>query len=168
MHSRLAIPLFVGADWLSQLLGYAIEHRVCVRTSCTTCGAMPFRTALWEAAERADAKSPVDAVARQLSVLPTAHAESLRMVLHEMFRRVGRVELDRLSISFADSPAGLEYERMKAHAEGDALRRQQHADANDPEKVEAARARKKAERQDRHAKRLAAKAVRDAERRGDA
>lgn len=161
MHDSLRIPLFEGSAWLSDLLAYAAEQRVCTRTNCTTCGATSFRQALWRAAEWSNPSEPVDAILQQLRSM-VAPSEGLRLVLYEVYRRGGQNGLEDLQSGFADTPAAREYSTMKAHFVASIARRQRHSHSNDPEKVAAARAAKKADRATRHQERLAAKAARDA------
>lgn len=86
--------------------------------------------------------------------------DALRLVLYEIYRHLGPVELDRLASTLAGAPARAEYLAMVEHSQVIADRRAATAYQNSPAYSEA----RKAERAKLHAQRLAAKALRDAAR----
>lgn len=162
-----SFPTFEGPDWLAQLTNSAVTRGACLTINCTTCGASPFRQALWAQATAATPLLPENEVAEQLATLPADTVpEALRFVIDQLHKRVGQEGLDRLAKAFADTPAGDEYRRMQAHAATVARTRADNAYRNSPDYAEERRA----ERAAQHAERLAAKALRDAARRdgGDA
>jgi hypothetical protein len=154
--------MFAGPDWLTQLTGSAVTRGACLTINCTTCGATPFKQALWAQATAAAPLLPENEIAEQLATLPEdTSPDALRFVIDQLYKRVGEVEFGRLATSFADTPAGWEHRRMEAHAESVGRQRADNAYKNSPEYAEERRA----ERAARHAERLAAKAMRDAARR---
>ena len=162
-----SFPTFEGPDWLAQLTSSALTRGACLTINCTTCGATPFKQALWAQATAATPLLPENEIAEQLATLPEdTSPEALRFVIDQLYKRVGQAGLDRLAKSFADTPAGWEYRRMQAHAKAIARQRADNTHLNSPEYAEERRA----ERAAQHAERLAAKAIRDAARRdgGDA
>ncbi|WP_293676767.1 hypothetical protein [uncultured Phenylobacterium sp.] len=157
-----SFPTFKGADWLAQLTSSAVKRGACLTINCSTCGATPFKQALWAQATAVTPLLPEDELARQLATLPSDTApEALRFVIDQLYKCVGQSGLDRLATSFADTPAGEEYRRMQAHAAAVARQRADNAHRNSPDYAEERRA----ERAAQHAERLAAKAMRDAARR---
>jgi hypothetical protein len=156
--------MFSGPDWLGQLIGNAVERGACLTINCTTCGATPFRQALWGQATAATPRLPEDEIAEQLAALPEdTSPEAMRFVIDQLYKRVGKAGLERLARGFTDTPAGLECRRMQAHAEAIAQRREGNAYLNSSAYAEERRVGRAA----RHAERLAAKAVRDAVRRAE-
>ena len=116
MHSRAALPTPTGRHWLAALIDRATRRDYCMRTNCSTCGALPFRRALWAGAEHAAPLLPENEIADQLATLPAdTSSEAMRLVIYDLYRRVGEAGVDRLAKTLADTPAGDEYRRMQAH-----------------------------------------------------
>jgi hypothetical protein len=166
MHSDRDLPTFGGEDWLAQLMTHALERGACVRMNCTTCGAMPFKKALWAGAEAAAPMLPADEIARQLSCQPHDTDEGgLRFVIYELYRHVGGEELAHMSGLFVSTKAGEQYQLMVEHDRSVALKRQRYAEMNDAAAVAVRRTAAKTERAERHAERIATKLALDAARR---
>ncbi len=163
MHGRTAIPSFTGEHWLAELFDWAERAPACARINCTTCGAAAFRNSLWASAGLASPRVPEEEIARQLAMLTApATPEATRLVIYELYRRLGQDGLDRLALSFSGTTAAAEYARMHVHSRALAEQRRAAAYRNSPAYGEDRRA----ERAARHSERLAAKVVRDAARRG--
>lgn len=151
-----------GDYWLASMIDTAVRTNCCLRVNCSTCESTPFRRALWAAAGFAAPLLPEEEIADQLAALPPAvSTEAIRLVIHELYRRVGSAGLDLLAKGFAETPAGEELNRMRAHSRSVGQRRDENAYQNSPAYGE----QRKAERAAWHAERLAQRAARDAARR---
>jgi hypothetical protein len=104
-------------------------------------------------------------MAKSLALLPLTLIEIL---VEDVLVWIARdIPVDDLGRALGPSDAGALFTSMKiAHAAAQA-RRHAHSLRNDPAFVEAERARKKTERRAVHQMRLAAKALRDAARKGE-
>ena len=162
MHYNESLP--PGAtDWLSPVLHEARERNLCTRPGCTTCGSTEFMrlvqtaidTRLGCVSKRERERRSAEVLAYGLACLrPTPGTEY----------PVGAIELlimtVRAQIPF-ERPSTLEgswaenvYERMLRIDAVRAERYRAHVEANDPVRVEALRAAKRAARQERHAEML--------------
>lgn len=163
-HRTAPLPVTSGPTWLLRLIDEAARQVACVRIGCTTCGATPFRKALWASAEAANPADPDLEIARQLAATTAAHPpETLRFVIHQLHRHAGEARFETLSRLFELSFAGQEHQGMRAHARSVAAQSLSNAYRNSP----AFAAANRADRAARHAERLAAKAIRDAARRAE-
>jgi hypothetical protein len=153
-----------GERWLAELIGEATAQNACVTWGCTTCSARAFRQALWASAE-ANAKGVlVEELAAKLGMLPLGiDTTVVRLVLCELNARITSQEMTRLAKLFEAGPAGAIYGAMAEHEAALHERRREHEALNDPIVAQRGGA-KTAARAAAHAVRLAAKAVRDAER----
>jgi hypothetical protein len=103
-------------------------------------------------------------VAKSVAMMPLTSNEDL--VEDVLIWLTNDIPGDELSRVLGQSDAGKLFAAMKNAYAAVQARRHANSHRNDPAFVEAERARKKAEKQVAHEKRLAAKAVRDAARKG--
>jgi len=163
MHSSDEIPPSVSANWLCEIIFRTRSMRACMKPNCTTCGATPFRKALWSSAAAVSPDGAAQAIVDQLSNLaPPLDVEAVQFVLWDLDRAIGSARISGFSSHFASSPAGEVYRRMLAHEERIRARRREHELRNDPAEVERRRGEKKHEKAQLHQLRLVAKALRDA------
>jgi hypothetical protein len=168
MHGPEEIQPSRSANWLAEIMSRARDKNTCMQPNCTTCGAIPFRKALWASAETVSPGRAAKAIADQLQKLePPLDVEGIQFVLWELNRTIGPREMSELAQGFNTSHSGDVYRRMLAHEESIAAKRKEHELRNDPVEVERRRAEKKAEKAQQHSIRLAAKAERDARRTRD-
>lgn len=168
MHGPEEIPPSRSANWLAEIMARARDLNACMRPNCTTCGAIPFRTAVWASAEASSPGRAAKAIADQLEKLePPLDVEGVQFVLWELDRAIGPNEMSELAQCFATSYSGDVYRRMLAHEEGVRAKRREHELRNDMVEVERRREEKKAEKARQHRIRLAAKTERDAGRMKD-
>lgn len=168
MEDPEAISPSRSVNWLTEILASARDRNACMEPNCTTCGALPFRKALWASAEAASPEAAAKAVADQLEKLePPFDVKRIRFVLWELNRTIGSKKMSELPEDFAKSYAGYIYRQMLEHEEGILARRKEHEFRNNPIEVERRRAEKKAQKGRRHRARLKAKAERDAARTKD-
>lgn len=163
-----------SARWLDDVLERAISERMCVRVTCSTCGAVPFRSALRRAvadSERSDgapARAPdttsvlVEALLA-LPAVPRRFEEALRLILVDLWAGLGEPGFrTRVESRLKGTPAGDLLRRMRDHsAEVERQRSAGEAFAS-PAAVAARREARKRLRQAVHAERLATKPLRDA------
>lgn len=168
MQGPEEIPPSRSASWLTEIMLRARGSNACMEPNCTTCGAIPFRWALWASAETVSPGGAAKAIADQLQKLePPLDVEGVQFVLWELNRAVGPKEMSELAEGFNTSHSGDVYRRMLAREESIAEKRKVHELRNDPGEVERRTAEKKAKKAQQHSIRLAAKAERDAGRAKD-
>jgi hypothetical protein len=168
MQGPEEIPTSRSANWLTEIMSRARDRNACMKPNCTTCGANPFRKALWASAEAVSPGDAAKAIADQLQKLePPLDIEGVQFVLWELNRAIGPKEMSELAVGFATSRSGDVYRRMLAHEESIVAKRKEHELRNDPVEVERWRAEKKAKKARQHSIRVAAKAERDARRTKD-
>jgi hypothetical protein len=150
---------------LAAFLRLAREANWCHRWGCTTCGSQEFYGGLQDIVDEMGGGSTGRLeVANSLAMMPLASNEALvEDVLIWLTNDIPRDELSRV---LGQSDVGKLFAAMKnAYATAQA-RRHAHSLRNDPASIEAERARKKAEKKAAHEKRLAAKTIHDAARKG--
>jgi hypothetical protein len=69
MQGSKEIPPSRSANWLTEIMANARNRNACLTPNCTTCGALPFKKALWASAETASPGDAAQAIADQLAKL---------------------------------------------------------------------------------------------------
>jgi hypothetical protein len=150
---------------LDAFLRLARERNWCHRWACTTCGSREFFGGLQELVDELGGGLAGKAeMAKSIAMMPLIpHSAMIEDVLVWLSQRLPADDLDRI---LGRTDAGMLFAAMKSAKAAAEARRHDHEFRNDPAFVEAERARKKEERAAAHQKRLAAKALRDAARKG--
>jgi hypothetical protein len=105
----------------------AVEKNICVSRYCTTCGATPFKNAVWTSAggPATDAEAR-RCMAEQLGTIETmVSPEAIRHLIMDLHTSASPEEFASLLARFDFSEAGAEYRRMVEHQ----LRRRRDAAA---------------------------------------
>jgi hypothetical protein len=150
---------------LAAFLRLAREGNWCHRWGCTTCAADKFYGGLQDIVdEMGGGLAGKVEIAKSLTMMPLISNEAL--VEDVLIWLANEIPGDDLSRVLGRTDVGKLFDAMKIAYAAAQARRRAHDLRNDPAIMEAERARKKAERKADHEKRLAAKAVRDAARKG--
>lgn len=161
-------------EWLHAYIVDAISRRLCVRYTCTTCGARDFKNGL---ARRVNAPadqpfpflSPDSARSLATAVRGLTRArnadgqyeEAVRSVLCLIWYALGREGDAELSGVLHGTWSGYVLDSMKAHSAAVNAERERRALEQSPERVQERRDAKRLLKQQRHAERLLAKRERD-------
>lgn len=133
MAHASVVDVETGEDWLRWLIVHGRQRDACMTWGCTTCGATPFRKALWNSAALAGPDDPAREIARQLTRYPAgADVRALRLVICDLNARADATAWERLRQIVARSFAGAELLRMQEHHEGVLAQRLAHALRSDP------------------------------------
>jgi hypothetical protein len=168
-----------SSQWLQDYLEESVANNLCTTLSCTTCGAMDFRTGLLLALARSSGDRPKsrmdDRQARAIIVALAgltapretgSYHEAVRLIIFDIWNTIGgRTAEGELSRALDGTWVGSILEDMKAHHRAEGKRRRAHAEKNDPAFIEKTREEKRRAREQKHAARLAAKSERDRLRR---
>ena len=161
--------------WLEAFLLDALSRKLCTKISCTTCGAMEFRTGLLSAYSRAsgeplrqryDDRKVNIAILEALSEINSSDDpiyefyDPVRLVLYDLSSGARSLGYE-LEETLAGSWAGVLLSGMKRHNEERQARRRAHEEMNSPKNLEKIRTEKKRIKQEQHEKRLAEKKERD-------
>ena len=159
-------------EWLHAYLKDAVQRNICTRASCTTCAAGLFREGLLKALGRADlgnvfeyTPDEVIAIAQGLAqVRPVDGAkftEAVRSVIMMIWYANGRAQQKQIEELIRGTWAGQVLESMQGHERVLYAARAKAADFQSPEAVRQRREEKKRIKREKHALRLAQKAIRD-------
>lgn len=162
-------------SWLRDLINQAEAEHMCVRYHCTTCGATAFRDALLNSAHASAGSASMDWTPAALKSLACAlggledfgpaDRDAVRFILLLLHAKLGDGAFtDAFAPGFTASPANRELEAMRRHHAEQLARRAAHDYRNSAEGIAAARARRRAEGEQRAAEHRARKAIRDAAR----
>lgn len=150
---------------LAFVLDVAKAKQLCVRWSCTTCGAMEFRKATLERNGNCKVLGSGEAhdLLRELRVIePARFYDGVEFLLRWASQVISQSEI---KCALGETEAGAFYSQMLRAKDAADASRAENARQYDPAFVAENRARKAAERAARHEERLAIKRVKDAERR---
>ena len=160
-------------SWLRDLINRADAEQMCVRYRCTTCGSTGFRDSLLASAHASAGSASTDWTLAALKSLACALAglegfgpadrDAVRFILLLLHAKLGDgASTDAFAPGFAASPANRELEAMRCHHAERLAHRAEHDYRNSAEGIASARARRRAEGEQRAAEHRARKAIRDA------
>ena len=77
-----------------------------MKMNCTTCGAVPFRRALWASAAASCLDGAAEAIVDQLRNLarPPLDVEAVRFVIYDLYLAIGRARVSELGLRFLLPP----------------------------------------------------------------
>ncbi len=155
MPAPTELGVFTGPHWMRDLATAVRRHNICTTFGCTTCGAVPLRTALVLSAEKASgsttssARESVAAInarltqddvlqhlVSQVTSLGPSSADLIGFVVLTLLYSGKQPFTSRLEALLGDSYAGTVLRQIKMRDEEARERRRKHAAFNDPAAVE--------------------------------